>query len=315
MPSTLIETMTEVLGPNRQEEGIFPTSVKGLTLMQLRQETPPAHLFYNPRLCIAVQGAKHALVGKRSFDYSERQALVVGLAVPVSSRVREASRERPFLGITIDLDIATMLELMDQIGDLPSQSSASDGVSVIDIQGPIEDCILRILRLLEKPHALKLLYPATLHELTYWLLMHADCGSLRHFLCREGPGKGIAKSVAILRSRFDETIRMPALADAAGMSPATFQQQFRKLTSMSPLQYQKQLRLLEARRLMLEESTNAQTAAHQVGYESASQFSREYSRQFGRPPKQDVLLFDVSGTSGRDAHLPSLQRHRAIQAR
>ena len=297
MLAEVTELLGRILDAEGHSEGVFATAVSGLKLLRFFGETAPAHLLYKPTLCVAVQGTKHALFGDRAYDYGARQGLVVGLDIPASSRVRQASPDRPFLGVTVDLDIAVMQEITEQIGIAPRPGSHTDAaVFVMNISGDLEECLVRLIRLLEQPQSLRVLYPSIQRELYYWLAVGPHGAQVCRLVWRHTPVQRIAKSLALLRDNYQQPISVRQLADLARMSPSTFHQHFRKLTSLSPLQYQKQLRLLEARRLMLERSVNAETAARSVGYESASQFSREYARRFGAPPKRDTTKLTAEVT-------------------
>jgi AraC-like DNA-binding protein len=267
----------------------YTTAIEGLILLRSNYRKMPSHLVFKPALCIVAQGAKWTTFGNRRFDYRAGQALVVSAESPALSCVAEASPEEPYLGAVIELDPAILGETMDQMGMVPAAAARIEhGVFVQDYDGPLASCVLRAVRLLETPQAIPVLYPAIMREICYWLLSGPHGDEIVHMALVNGCTRDLTNAVHFLRDRFAEPIRIGALAAIAKLSVSSFHRQFKALTSMTPLQYQKQLRLLEARRLMMAEA-NAETAAFQVGYESPSQFSREYSRMFGVAPKRHSM--------------------------
>ncbi|HEX4179930.1 MAG TPA: AraC family transcriptional regulator [Caulobacteraceae bacterium] len=270
-------------------EGPLVTAIEGLTLLRFDHEKPPAHMIYKPALCLVVQGAKWAMFGDRRFDYRAGQALVVSAELPSLARVVEASPGKPYLGVIIEFDLAVMRAVMEELEAPPSPAGdVSSGVFVADFNGPMADCALRMVRLLDTPAAIPMLQAAILRELCYWLLTGPHGAEIAKLVLANSRPQRLMAALHALRERFTEPVRIEALARTARMSPSAFHRQFKALTAMTPLQYQKQLRLLEARRLLVANAANVETAAFQVGYESPSQFSREYSRMFGAPPRRDI---------------------------
>ncbi|PTR34173.1 helix-turn-helix protein [Luteibacter sp. OK325] len=275
----------------RDPYGPYLTDVPGLVLLRSDHEKPPAHLIFKPALCIVVQGAKWAVFGDRHLDYRAGQALIVSVETPALGRVVEASPTEPFLGIIIEFDLAIMREVADALGTpAPGGEGPGFGVFVTDFDGPLADCTVRLVRLLDTPQAIALLQPAIMREIAYWLLSGPHRAEVARMVLANTHAHRVITAIHRLRDRFAEPVRIDDLAAGAQMSTSAFHRQFRRLTAMTPLQYQKQLRLLEARRLMVGEAASAETAAFAVGYESASQFSREYSRMFGLPPRRDAKL-------------------------
>ncbi len=282
----------EQMGPSP-----FITPIHGLVILRSDHVRQPNHLIFKPALCIVAQGAKWAIFGDKRLDYRAGQALVVSVEMPSLGAVAEASPSEPFLGLIIEFDLGLMREVMDQLDTLPSPSSErSRGVFVtdIDFDGPLAECALRMVRLLSTPKAIPLLYPSIMREICYWLLTGPHGSEVMQMAMAKSHTQRVVSAIHVLRDRFSETIRIEELASMAKMSPSAFHRQFKSITSMTPLQYQKQLRLLEARRLMIADEANVETAAFQVGYESASQFSREYSRMFGMSPRRDVASLRVA---------------------
>jgi AraC-like DNA-binding protein len=271
--------------------GPFLTAIPGLTFLRSDHEKQPKHLIFKPALCIVVQGAKWAVFGDRRLDYRAGQALLVSIEMPAFGTVAEASPTEPYLGLIVEFDLALMREVMDTLGTVPTASSdVGRGVTVTNFDGPVADCVSRMVRLLETPAAIPVLYPAIMREICYWLLTGPHAGELIKMTMAKTHTRSVISAIHSLRDRFAEPMRIEHLGSIAQMSPSAFHRQFKAITSMTPLQYQKQLRLLEARRLMVAEEFNVETAAFQVGYESSSQFSREYSRMFGASPRRDIAL-------------------------
>jgi len=269
--------------------GPFTTVVPGLTLLRSDGEKRTNHHICKPALCIVVQGAKWTMFGETRFDYQAGQAMVVSVEIPAFSTIVEASPSEPYLGVIIEFDLALMREVMDSVETLPKASDAGRSVFVTDFDGPLADCALRMVRLLETPQAISLLYPAIMREICYWLLTGPHGAEVMSMTVAKSHTGSVLSAIHFLRDRFAEPIRVEELAAIAQMSPSAFHRQFKIITSITPLQYQKQLRLLEARRIMVVDEANVETAAFEVGYESSTQFSREYSRMFGMPPRRDIL--------------------------
>jgi AraC-like DNA-binding protein len=210
--------------------------------------------------------------------------------MPAFSRVVEATPTEPYLGVIIEFDRAVMRDVMEGLDTPPKPAdNVGRGVFVTDFDGPLAECVLRMVRLLDTPKAIPMLAPMIMREICYWLLTGPHGGEVAKVVLANSHVQRVINAIHALRNQFTETVRIEDLAAIAQMSPSAFHRQFKALTSMTPLQYQKQLRLLEARHLMVTGAANTETAAFQVGYESPSQFSREYSRMFGAPPRRDMV--------------------------
>jgi AraC-like DNA-binding protein len=290
MPNDLadaIRRQTERIGG----ENPFVTDVAGLWLLRADYEKPPSHTISRPSLCVVAQGAKQTSFGGQRYDYRAGQALVVSVALPSVGRVLSATRDEPFLGAVIELDLAVLHEIAAGLEAAAApQGEPVRSVFVRNFDGPLADCVLRLVRLLDTPSAIRALAPMIQREICYWLLTGPQGREVARATLENSPASGLLHALRCLRDRYADPVRVADLASLAGMSASAFHRQFKQLTAMTPLQYQKQLRLLEARRLMASEAANVQTAAFAVGYESASQFSREYARMFGAPPKRDARL-------------------------
>lgn len=271
----------------------YPTVIEGFVVLRSDQPRLPSYRLFRPALCIAVQGTKWATFGNRRYEYYAGQAMVVTVEMPSRGAVSGAGLGEPFLGFVLTLDLAVLYELVEHIPSQPqSQMHASStspaGVCVVDLSEEALDCLCRAMRMLEMPAVIPVLYPGLYRELLYWLLKGPDGGQLLNTVTASSREDRLIAAIHELKTRFAEPVRVNELAAIAGMSSATFHRQFKATTAMSPLQYQKELRLLEARRRMLASGSNVETAATEVGYESASQFSREYARMFGRSPRRDI---------------------------
>ena len=289
MSPSLIAALNQYMDSNGGDDGALVTPFDGVFLMRSTCERLPHHVLYKPALCITLQGAKQILFGNQLFDYGEMQALAVSVELPGVGRVTRASPREPYLGIVLQLDLGMLREVMAQLSPPPKPSGgARMGVFALDVGGPLADCIGRMIQLLGMPQAAPILYPAIMREVAYWLLTGESAGEVCKLASPTGRTQRIAEAICLLRDDVAVPIRIEQLADRAQMSPSSFYQHFKLLTSLTPIQYQKQMRLLEARRLMVEDGANVTGAAYQVGYESLSQFSREYARMFGTPPKRDI---------------------------
>jgi AraC-like DNA-binding protein len=268
-------------------EGMLMTPIGAI--LRSDHPKPPNHMLSRPAMCIVAQGAKWATFGDTKLEYRAGQALVVGVETPSIGRVVQATPDEPCLVLAFELDLAIARSVAEEMNTPPvPRGEPGRGVFVTDFQGPLADCALRMVRLLDQPKAIPTLYPLIMREICYWLLSGPHGGEIARLTLTNGLPQRVIRAMHSLRLRFREPIRIEELAAIAQMSPSAFHRQFKALTSLTPLQYQKQLRLLEARRLMISSGFNVETACFEVGYESASQFSREYTRMFGTPPKRDA---------------------------
>jgi AraC-like DNA-binding protein len=288
MASELVKAVARHSG-RKPDASPFSTSIDGLLLLRAEHEKPLSHLIFKPALCVTLQGSKWTAFGDKRFVYSAGQALIVGIEMPAVGRVTEASPDEPYLGIVIELDLGMMREVLESMEEPPAaDGNARCGVLVIDFAGPLADCALRAMGLLDTPKAIPVLYPALMREICYRLLTGPHGGEIARMALGGNRTHRVISAIHALRDRFAEPVRIEDLASIAQLSPSAFHRQFKALTLMTPLQYQKQLRLLEARRLLASGERNVEAAAFRVGYESPSQFSREYARMFGAPPRRDI---------------------------
>lgn len=263
--------------------------LKGLHLNRSSFPSECVHSVSVPAFCAIAQGSKEVFLGSDRYQYDPMHYLLATVELPIVSQILEASQTQPYLSLRLDLDPTLVGSVMVEAGH-PSSRSRAD-VKAIDVS-PLDvnllDAVVRLIRLLDSPAEAHVLAPLIKREIVYRLLMGAQGSRLRHIAVLGGYTHHIALAVARLRQDFKEPLRIESIARDFGMSVSGFHHHFKSVTAMSPLQFQKQLRLQEARRLMLGENLDASSAAYRVGYDDASHFNREYKRLFGAPPMRDV---------------------------
>ena len=273
----------------------------GLHLASFSHPIGPVYASLPPSFCVIVQGAKDVLVGSGSFRYDPAHYLLTTLELPLSATVVEASPERPYLSLRLVLDPASVTSMMVESGDI--RQSGEGGVTAVGVS-PLDadllDAALRLVRLAAVPDEYRVVAPLVTREIVYRLLIGPQGHRLRHLARFGGQAHRIARAIQTIRENFHKPLRIEDMARLLHMSVSGFHAHFKAVTAMSPLQFQKQLRLQEARRLMVSEQFDAGQAGFRVGYEDASQFNREYKRQFGEPPSRDVgRLLSLSELSVR----------------
>ncbi|WP_225173136.1 AraC family transcriptional regulator [Bradyrhizobium sp. BRP19] len=284
-----LERMRTLVTRNTHSDGIFSTDIPALALVRYPQASEPLHMLYEPALCLVVQGAKQVVLGSDLYRYDPETYLIVSVDLPVVSQVTNASRERPFLAIRLDLDLAALRDLAVQLRLRPGRDQAHQpGLQLHQASLEVGDAVCRLLELLDHPESIPILAPMVKREILYRLLVGSGSARILQIAVAESRLSRINKAIAMLKNNFRHPLRVEVLADQAGINLSSFHLHFKQVTGMSPLQYQKALRLQEARRLMLGLSLDAATAGFNVGYESPSQFSREYERLFGAPPVRDL---------------------------
>ncbi|MDE3735346.1 MULTISPECIES: AraC family transcriptional regulator [Pseudomonas] len=272
-----------------EQDGAQVTAIPGLTLFRTAQPSEPLHCLYEPALGLVVQGRKKVLLGEETYYYGPSQFLVVSVDLPVIGQVIDASPEVPFLSLRLDLDPKEISALLMELpSPAPSPQACPRCLSVSGLGDSLQDAVLRLLRLLDTPEDIPVLAPLVRREILYRLLRGEQCAQLRQIASSGTQGHRIGRAVNWLRQNFHQPLQIERLASEVNMSTSALHHHFKAMTAMSPLQFQKQLRLQEARRLMLVEALDAASAGGRVGYESPSQFSREYSRLFGAPPLRDI---------------------------
>ena len=278
-------------------DGAHPTAVEALTLYRFSRPTQPFHGVYRPALCLIPQGRKLVMLGDETFAYDPSHFLLSAVELPVATHTLEATPQTPYLGLQLELDPRQIGALVAQT-DLPNPRGKLETArcfSVGRVDAPLLDAVTRLLRLLEQPQHIGALAPLIVREISYLLLTGEQGDQMRLIAAMNSETRGIGAALDWIKNNFAEPFRLEEIAHRAHMSRSGFHQQFKAVTAMTPLQYQKQLRLQEARRLMLSERADAATACYRVGYESASQFSREYRRMFGQSPRRDIARLRAVG--------------------
>ena len=282
--ATLVTRHTEGKG-----NSVCPTAIAQLSFVRSDAMSTTYHYVDEPRLAIIVQGKKEMLLGEETYSYGVGQYIVASVELPMNGCVVEATPDKPYLGLRLNLDL---MQLCDMVAQMSFSSGKKEnsvrGLCVGDADTALLDCTLRLTKLLDTPQDIPMLAPLIVRELYYRLLTGERGEAVRQIATSGSSMQRIAKAIELIKSEFTQPMGIEDLASHVGMSPSSFHQHFKQVTSMSPLQYQKHLRLLEARRLMLAEDLDATSTAYKVGYESPSQFSREYSRMFGAPPMRDI---------------------------
>lgn len=295
MQASLISAVTTYIEKNGGGQGRFVTPMDGVNIIRAFQGVLPDRRLYRPSLCVVLQGAKQMYFGEDTLEYGAMDYLLVAVELPASGGISEARPDCPFLGMTIDFDVSMIREVLEHVeAESVPEATPEPCVFVGKVDDALADCILRLVKLASTPKAVPLLYPSIMREICYWLLTSPYGAEIRRQAIPETHVERIANAVHYIRAHFASPLRIDQLADQARMSASSFHHHFKTMTSMTPLQYQKQLRLLESRRLMLGEGLSVTEAAYRVGYESASQFSREYSRMFGIAPKRDSLSIRIA---------------------
>ena len=283
------QELTDLVMRHTESNGVHPTAIDPLRFARSDAMHTVPYSVDEPCLAIIVQGQKEVLLGEETYPYRAGQYLVLSVDLPISGRVIEASPDKPCLVLKLSLDLVQLCDLVAQMSfSSAKQENAVRGLWVSNADATLIECVLRLVKLLETPQDIAVLSPMMLRELYYRLLIGEQSEAVRQIATSGSSMQRIASAIQLIKAEFTRSMRIEDLAKRVKMSTSSFHQHFKQVTSMSPLQYQKQLRLLEARRLMLTEDFDAIAAAYQVGYESPSQFSREYSRVFGAPPMRDI---------------------------
>ncbi|TOP80969.1 AraC family transcriptional regulator [Vibrio parahaemolyticus] len=267
----------------------YDTPISGLRFSRWTTPTPPTSYTHNPSICLIAQGRKRVLLGEESFIYDANHFLISSVDLPIIANIIEASEEQPYLGLIMELDLTEISQLIvDSELAFTQSKEAQKGIAVGELSESLLDVFVRLAELLDEGQNIKILAPIIKREIFYRLLMSEQGTRLHQIVTAGSHSHQIAKAIDWLKNNFVKPLSVGDLASFTGMSKSSFYTHFRSMTSMTPLQFQKKLRLSEARRLMLTENLDAMAATFKVGYESPSQFSREYSRLFGAPPSKDI---------------------------
>jgi AraC-like DNA-binding protein len=281
----LLERMARALPEDGAREAL-----DGLFLARLTKPMESALALYQPAFCFVVQGGKQVLVGEEVLRYDPGHYLMFTVDLPVVFRVEEASEEKPYFGLRLDLDPSLVASVLMEAGAETRKGDASiKAIGVNPVDADLLDAVVRLVRLVHKPGEQKGLAPLVKREIVYRLLAGGEGARLGHLVASSrGDTRRISRAIGRLREHYNEPLKIEEVARELGMSVSGFHHHFKSVTSMSPLQFQKQIRLQEARRLMLGEELDAASAGHRVGYEDPAYFSRDYKKLFGAPPQRDI---------------------------
>ena len=271
------------------EQSRLETPIPGLALTRHDENTSAIRCFYTPMIALVVQGFKSSMIGDHEANYGELHCVTVGIDMPGVFHITDASPQAPFLSLSVKLDRRIITQLITEVPSIVTAQEGEVTPIVVDEAGKdLLQVFSRLVELLDTPSRIPVLAPMIIREIHYYLLCGSQGKCLRLFNTNGTQANQIAQAISWLRENYTSPLRMEELARYVNMAPSTFNRHFKEVTSLSPLQFQKRLRLYEAERLMLLEGKDAGTAALMVGYESGSQFNREYKRQFGAPPRKDI---------------------------
>jgi AraC-like DNA-binding protein len=269
-------------------DGVFEP-IKGLFLNRASAPVGPVHGISHAAVCVIAQGSKEVVVGQQRYRYDPAHYLLATVDLPAASQIVEASRQRPYLSLRLDLDPGVVSSIMVE-AERPAPRGNIDmrAITVSPLEPGLLDATVRLVRLLDRPEEARVLASLVIREIVFRLLIGEQGFRLHHLVAQGGSAERIARAVDRIRTGFDQPLRIDHLAHELGMSVSGLHHHFKAITAMTPLQFQKQLRLQEARRLMLGEDLDAASAGYRVGYDDAAHFNREYKRLFGMPPMRDV---------------------------
>jgi AraC-like DNA-binding protein len=286
MAETLLKVVRRYTQAYADPAGVARTPIAGLTAIRATASSELQYAISRPLVCLVLQGTKQVAMGNREFTFSAGDSLLITADVPTVSQITHASIAAPYFSLVFDLDPMMIADLVVVMKAVPAADNAPVRLEPTDAE--VADAALRLMHLLDRPESVPVLHRQLVREMHYWLLAGRHGAAIRALGGPNSHAQRVARAVAVLRAEFKHPLRVEQLAAAAGMSPSSFHQHFRAVTSLSPLQFQKQLRLIEARRLMVSEGMTASSAAYAVGYESVPQFTREYGRMFGLPPVRSI---------------------------
>lgn len=270
-------------------DGFQSTAIPSLNFIRASNVSEPLHSIYTPSLCIIVQGAKTVILGKENYKYDTNSYLVASVRLPIIGQIIEATPDCPYLCIKLSFNSDQILDIIKESNQFSTEKSDFEkGLIVTNVTSTLLDAVLRLVNLLETPEEIPVLAPLFIREILYRVLQDEHGYILKQFAVIGNHALAISKAINVINNDYAKPLHIDELAKVINMSPSSLHHHFKKVTEMSPLQYQKQIRLQEARRLLLSETLEAADAAYKVGYESPSQFSREYTRMFGLPPISDI---------------------------
>lgn len=295
----ILEALRQSIARWTEKSNRLEAAIPGLLLFRYDEPSQPQNAIYEPSICIVVQGAKRAILGEDTYVYDAHHYLIASVHLPTMVHIFEASQEKPCLGLVLKLDQREISQLMvDSNLPKPRAQKSNRGIMIGELTSPLLNAFHRLINLLADERDIPILAQVIQREIIYRLLVGDQGERLRQIASAGSQSHQIARAIDWLKVNFSKPFSIDELSAQARMSTSTFNHHFRSMTASSPLQFQKQLRMQEARRLMLAESMDAATAAFQVGYESPSQFSREYNRMFGAPPLRDITKLRMMTAKG-----------------
>ena len=296
-----IDRLAELITRYAPEDGVHQTAISRLVLIRASHPNEPLHTLHKPALCIVAQGKKRVFVGDETVVYDRNEYLIVAVSLPMVGQIIEAEPSKPYLCLRLDFDPAVLGEVMTDLNfDIVPDEKVGSGLMLSPATPELLSAAVRLAELLFSPRDVGYLAPLAERELLYRLFTGAQGEKMQEIAHADSHLQRVNRAISWLKDHYREPFRIADLADAARMSPSALHQHFKAVTSLSPLQYQKQLRLQEARRLMVGLASGATDAGLSVGYENPSQFSREYRRLFGEPPRRDAAKLRAASTQQED---------------
>lgn len=281
--------LVKIIDRYSEKDGVHQTAIPSLFFMRDSNASLPRHGVYKPSFCMVVQGAKEVWLAQERFRYTPSDYLIASVHLPVTAQVTEATSDVPYLGFKLEFTPSQILEVLQNTEvRVYAKENPKRAMFVSQMESSLMDAVLRLARLLDQPKDIPVLAPLFTKEILYRVLQGQNGIVLEHIVMEGSSTHQIKDVIEHIMNNYASSFKIEELAEIANMSVSSFHRYFKEVTAMSPIQFQKQLRLQEARRLLLTESEDATDVAFRVGYESPSQFSREYSRMFGFPPKQDI---------------------------
>ncbi|RLQ94526.1 AraC family transcriptional regulator [Falsibacillus albus] len=298
--------LANIVENHTERDGSHKTAIPSLFFSRYSNDTGPNYGIYKPSLCIVVQGMKEVLLSQERFQYGPADYLVSSVNLPISGQVTEASSEVPYLALKLEFTPSEILEVLREFQlEVDKKVNAKRGMYVSKIEPSLLDAVTRLSRLIDTPKDIKVLAPLIVKEIIYRVLQGEHGGMLKQIAIEGSSTHQISDVIEHIMKNYEKSFKIEELAEIANMSVSSLHRHFKEVTAMSPIQFQKQLRLQEARSLLLSEAEDAADVAFRVGYESPSQFSREYSRMFGLPPKEDIKRLRANNDETTNAESPS----------
>lgn len=307
MSQTLLKLARQFADSNADQQGLAATPVSWLRVLRSTRNGSVSHLIERPTVCLVLQGRMHQTNGNRSYSCSPGDSIVVTNRSPAITEIQAASIAEPCVALFIEVDLSMVSVL---VADMEAANCANNFQAMPSTNEELATCALQLMRLVMNPSSLGVLLNPLVREVHYWILAGQHGATIRNLSRPDSTVRRVARAIAVIRSEFSRSLPIEHLAAVAGMSSSAFHQHFRAATSMTPLQYQKHIRLTEARRMMLSDGSKASSAAFSVGYQSISQFSRDYSKMFGLPPRRETSR----ARSAKPAHDGTRVRTTAAQA-